>query len=427
MAENIITVRITVRRHAVAHAVQFFHGLALLNPAQIPFQTPVHIIQIRVYRLVQRIRIRRRRFPLYSGAVDQLRLLKPIHLTEDLRRVQSIGRFGDHTLFQSPQPSFNRILPSFIRNVKKIREYLNLYRPSIAVAKSALKLPSGLLKLLRIWLSVIVHILQGVLFLPEFFRHLTDRYGRFRQLLGNIIHGCFQMCPQLIAGLFCHLSAGEIIDQLQGAVAHIIRGGLVVLPAFQAVYYPAPVGGTVRKEPDRVFRLLKFLLLLAVITVLKFCLHIDQTVSERCKLLLHIALPLLRLLRRLFRLFQIIPAGGKPCPAALDVNIFQNRLRMELVCPDAGQLLIRLMDSDQHPDPVLQIVHSLPDLPVSPQLFTDHGNCILPAPGKHIITDKLTCSARHPKRNGALLHSDHPPRLHIAEDHIVERVQICFL
>ena len=133
MTENVIAVGITVRRHAVAHAIQFFHCLALPDPAQIPFQAPVHIIQIRMHRLVQRILLRRRRLSFYCGTVDQIRLLEPLHLPEDLCRVQSVRRLCDHTLFQTAEPAFHRVLPLLVCDIKEIRKDMNMDRPAIAV------------------------------------------------------------------------------------------------------------------------------------------------------------------------------------------------------------------------------------------------------------------------------------------------------
>ena len=85
------------------------------------------------------------------------------------------------------------------------------------------------------------------------------------------------------------------------------------------------------------------------------------------------------------------------------------------------------MDRIQHFDPLLQILHPFPDLPVGSQLLADHGHCILPALGEHIIPDELSRSACHPQRNGALLHGDHTPLLNIAEDHLIECIKIGFL
>ena len=103
------------------------------------------------------------------------------------------------------------------------------------------------------------------------------------------------MRPQFPAGLFRNLPAGKIIDQLQGPVAHVIGRSLIIFPAFQPVYDPAPVRGTVRQKPDGMLHLLKFLLFLTVVALFQFCLDIDQPVSQRCQLILYPSLPLQRL------------------------------------------------------------------------------------------------------------------------------------
>ena len=134
MAENVIAVGIAVRCHAVTHTVQFFYRLALLDPAQIPFQAPVYIIQICMHCLVQRILLRCGRLSFYSGTVDQIRLFEPLHLPEYLCRIQSIRRLSDHTLFQTAEPAFHRVFPLLVRDIKEIRKDMHMDSPAIAVA-----------------------------------------------------------------------------------------------------------------------------------------------------------------------------------------------------------------------------------------------------------------------------------------------------
>ena len=426
MPENIVAVRIAVRRHTVTHLIQFLHSLALLNPPEIPFQTPVHIIHVRMNRLIERIFFRPGRLTLQRGTVDQIRLLEALHLPEDLRRIQRIGRFCDHALLQASQTAFHRILPFLIRDIKKICKDMYVNRPSIPVAQRALQLLPRLLELSRIRFPVIIHILQGFLFLPEFFRRLPDRHCRLRQLFRDIVHGCFQVIPKLPAGLFRHLAAGEIIDQLKRPVAHIIRGSLIGFPAPQSVYDPSPVRRIIRQQLNRMLHLLEFLLLLSVITLLKFRLDVNQPVPERCQLCLDFTLSALRPFGIPFRTFKIIASRRDSGSASLNLDILQNFLRIHSVRPDIGQFQIRRMDRVQHLDPFLQIFHALPDLPVRSQLLTDDSHRILPALREHIVPDKLPGSAGHLQCDCALLHGNHPVRLHISENHLIEGIQIGF-
>ena len=147
MSENVITIRITVRCHAVAHLMQFFYCLTFVNASQISAQTQIHIRLFAAHCFIECPFFCFRLIALNRCRIDQVNLFifSTLHPAEDSRRIQRILRLRYQTVFNPSKSSFNGILPFFIRNIKEITEYLHMDCSPVLAAQFTLKLSSGTL------------------------------------------------------------------------------------------------------------------------------------------------------------------------------------------------------------------------------------------------------------------------------------------
>jgi len=128
--------------------------------------------------------------------IDQINFFKLLHPAKYFRCIKSVCRFCNHTFFNPAKPSFDRIFPFFIRNIKQIRENMNFDFPSVPVAQRTLQFLSRLFQFQRIRFSVVLEIFDSILFFFDVFFRFMDRNTKFRQFICNIIKGQVKMCPQ---------------------------------------------------------------------------------------------------------------------------------------------------------------------------------------------------------------------------------------
>ena len=147
MSEYVITIRITVRCHAIAHLMQFFYRLTFINASKISAQTQIHIRLFAAHCFIECSLFCFRLIALNRCRIDQINLFifPTLHPAEDSRRIQRILRLRYQTVLNPSKSSFDSILPFFIRNIKKIAKYLHMDRSPVLAAQFTLKLSSGTL------------------------------------------------------------------------------------------------------------------------------------------------------------------------------------------------------------------------------------------------------------------------------------------
>ena len=134
MPENKITVRIAIRRHAVFHLLQLFHGMTLYNMTEVTFQAHIHIGFLRLNRLIKRVLHGTRLAVCDCFGINEIHFLKLFHLTKDRRRIMRKLWLCNQRKLQPSHTALDRIFPLFVCHIKKIRQNLDFYRSSVAVA-----------------------------------------------------------------------------------------------------------------------------------------------------------------------------------------------------------------------------------------------------------------------------------------------------
>ena len=170
MAEHIIAVRITVRCHTVTNFGQFLYRFTFYGASKIPFQAVVYKGFFCTNRFIESSRLCLRLVFQNCLGINQIHFLELLQAAEQICRIKGIFRRCHQTVFQTTQPSFYRILPFFVGDIKKICQNVNGCFLSIEIGKGALQLGSGLPEILIIRLPIMFQLIKNLFFLFQFCR-----------------------------------------------------------------------------------------------------------------------------------------------------------------------------------------------------------------------------------------------------------------